>query len=302
MDYKTLRPEHNYGIIGSGKISRRVVVSRYRKRKRKRFKPPIMTSTYRNPEQKLLGSLTFPSSQVKIVFAYWQHIGYPFTKHRELKSKTTSRAIRLIQQELKTKSPKEICNVMDICKELFLAGWFKWNPQYVKTLNNKLSLPNFFSFPEDAIKKIRRTVPDCPKSWYKECTNLSREELKDKYSFPDKFPEVTEQLIDIWKQYNGSRRILKKDRAKLVLVAKKIKVLEKRNKGNQYITDRLQNRDWQRFLLSITRRMLNEYRTFEPKHIGWLLMDDFYDKVLPEEIIRQNLFTADKLRWKGLHD
>lgn len=298
-----LKAKDNNVPIGSGKISRRILVYK-RKKTRKTFTPPKVTSMFKSNKSftggksdKAKSRLQFPSSACKIIFMHWQRLGFPFMKHREDKSKTTSRAIMLINASSKAEGGKEpIIRAMDTCKELFNSDWFKYRVFFDQ---NKMSLPSFFFFLDGSYQKILRKCPSCPRSWFKECKNRNIKNLKKKYSvsIKDNNPNLTNQLIIIWGNYT-KENLTTNDRRKLAVLSFKINKIATRNSKNEYLTENIHMGDIKQFIITIFEQMLIEYKTYQPKHIGWLLTDTFLNEEIPKEIIRQNLFTTEQLNWK----
>ena len=277
--------------VGSGKISRRMVF--YKRKKRKRFKPPVVTSMFSKrgmtgaKSDKSKSALNYPSSGCKIVFLHWQRLGFPFRSHREVKSITTSKAIQLIQQELKKTNSRKIIASMDACHHLFKADWFKYRIYFESV---KLSLHHFFRYENKVYFRTLKKVPDLPRSWYKECLKDPKK-LRSKYSLmgkKDDHPELTEELAEIWKQYSGNE-LTKKDMTMLRKAAANIMRSEKLNRKG-VILKNVGARAWDRFLIGRIKEMLLEYKTYKPKHVGWLASDILIDEEIPKEIIRQNLF------------
>lgn len=308
MNYIILKPRDNNIYIGSGAISRRVVIKKYKdksRRKRKPFRPPEKTTMFRSNKSftggksdKAKTRLNFPSSGCKIVFLHWQRMGFPFVKHKEEKNITTTSGIRKIQIALKTNNIAEVINSIDRCHTLFFADWFKYRIFYDK---KKLSLPNFFRYPISVYRQIIRNVSDCPRSWYKECNKRNFEKLKNKYSIfsQDKNPAITKQIMGIWKRYIGEDTKLS-ELKKFMRISNRIVKIAEANKKNKYITENIHMGNIEQFIITIFEQMLINYKTYKPIHLGWLLSNLFLNEAIPKEIIRQNLFTKAQLNWKRI--
>lgn len=311
--YIWLKAEHNY-IAGSGKISRRVVVYKPKHRKRKKFKPPVVTSMLQSRRGFTGGSsdkgknkIKFPNKAVKMVFLHWQRKKYPFTVHREQMNKTINDSFQRINVEIKGKgvNAANVMDTIDKCYELFKSDFFKYSHFFN---SRKLTLSNFFRFPNSTHKKILKKVPNCPRSWYKECRKHSMQELMEKYSVysKSKYGWANEKLKKIWMEYNSSKILSLQEKRKLGVVAKKIELLAMENWRNPFITGSLQRQDlppkerWMLLIVNTIERMLITNKTYKPEHVGWLLTDHFYNKEIPKDIIRVNLYTKEKLDWKGI--
>jgi len=306
MNFIILKPRDNNIYIGSGAISRRVVIKKYRdkgRRKRKTFMPPKKTTIFKSNKSftggksdKAKSRLHFPSSGCKIVFLHWQRTGFPFVKHKEEKSIITTSGIQKIQMALKKNSVSEVVSSIDKCHTLFSADWFKHRTFFDK---KKISLPNFFRYPISIHRQIARRVPDCPKSWHKECHKNNFKKLKMKYSVfnKDKNPAITKQLIEIWKKYNpGDSKI--REIKNFIKISNQIAKAAQANRKNKALTDNIHMGNIEQFIITIFEQMLLTYKTFKPTHLGWLVSDIFLNETIPKEIIRQNLFTKAQLNWK----
>lgn len=301
--YVWIKAEDN-NSIGSGKISRRAVP--YKPKRKRKFKPPVVTSMFHR-QKKSKTQIKFPSDVVKKVFYHWQLKGYPFTVHKEQMNKTTTTSLMRIQRELNRKGAKafKIIEAIDKCHDLFHSDYFKYS-QFFNS--NKLTLSQFFYFQENHHKKLLRKLPDLPRSWYKECKKYNEDQLLDKYGVKSisKYAWANKKLIEIWMEYRGNNKISPKIRQQLGVVARKVEELAMENWRNPYITGALQRQDlppkerWVLLIVNTIHRMLNENKTYKPKHLGWLLTEHFYNEEIPNDIIRTNLFPKDKLDWRGI--
>jgi len=106
-------------------------------------------------------------------------------------------------------------------------------------------------------------------------------ELKYSFLLKDKYPIITKRIIDIWKLYSDAPpEDSAKTHNKMIEISKRLQGFCKANDLN-----------WMT-IADIIDKMLNDWRTYKPKHLGYLGNDIFWQDILPKELIRYGL--ADK--------
>jgi hypothetical protein len=279
--------------IGSGKISRRIFAM-YRVHYHpdnlsttekmvinppKKRKLPIVTPMFHNPSKSKTKQLQFSNQSTKIVFLYWNRLGHPFVKHREIKTKATARSLERIGRAVKQHGKDEVIKGIDRCYKLFSEPWFQYRLFYEKT---KLSLHQFFRYDSRNLKVVRRKGRAIPVSWFKECLK-GNGYLKNKYSieFKDKHPVTTKRLLESWEIYDGVKATIKV-KNDMIEASKIVKKYSELNDLD---------------IVFITRhinRMLNEYENYKPKHSGYLTHPIFWNEKFPKELERYGIIAHRK--------
>jgi hypothetical protein len=279
--------------IGSGKIPRKVFLmyrGHYhpedpnppkirkpikRRKQKTNYRPP----TYKQPPYKKSKThpLKFPDEATRITFLVWNRLGYPFIMHRPIASKVTTRGVQKLRKSIKRNGKNEVILAMERVHKLFNEGWFKWKYQMGKA---KLSLPDFIFYNAEAHRKIRQTVKSCPKSWLDE--GLAGEEyLKKKYTVikADKNPKLSSKILKSWEEYNYPEGIKVNNQLKNQLT-KIARLTRSWAKVNNF--DALK-------VVDIIHMMLNESKSYKPKHLGYLANRIFWNDNLPKEVVRYGL-------------
>lgn len=266
-----------YPLIGSGKISRKVFIKSIRKKKSfvNLFKSKI--NYFPGPISKKIASkpIPFQTSAAKIIFYHWNNLGHPLVHHRPELNKTTAVAVGRINKNIKSCGKEKILYAIDLLSNTFGAQWFKFRIVFAK---RKISLSDFFRFGKSEIARLNKQFPDMPISWFKECLK-GEQYLKNKYNvrIKDKHSAITKRLISIWEEYLKYDIINAGDKNQLVLCSKKIWEFSKKNQIDCFV------------LIDMINNMLNQTKNFKPKHAGYLVNNIFWERQIPNELIRSNL-------------
>lgn len=266
--------------IGSGKIKRRVVISTslpvHKKSKKKKLDEIIdkkaKSTTFIMPEsRRVKDPIEFPSAYARICFNYWNASGFPFTRHRLEKNKETKRGLMLLQMAINKDGKEKVIKAIDVAKEVFNSTWFKH--RFIS--KQKIALSNFLKYKQEHYSKYMKQH-GIPLSWYKECQK-GLDYMRQEYSMiiRDKYPNITKQLIKVWEVYSGQKNGLSvEDKNSLILCSKTcVKFSGKNNMGVDYLIERIDD-------------MLNQFRTYKPAHIGYMINKYFWNNTLPREIER----------------
>lgn len=280
-------------LIGSGKIKRRVVlkpfkIKDFKERKGLKFFYPTRSNLIPDIKSKKpkIHPLKFSNSATKLLFEYWNRLGHPFIKHQPIWSKTTSLGIERLNKAIKKDGKEYILRSIEVADEVFKSSWFRWRISLGK---RKISLPNFFMYDNSELVRISRQIINCPRSWYKECLK-GAEYMESNYSvmFKDKYPHITESLIHIWKVYStiepesGVR--INNDIIRISVLLHKFCKIHKL--------------DWL-MVIDIIDKMLNEWKTYKPKHLGYLRNKIFWEDQIPKELIRYGVVDKNT-KWKSI--
>lgn len=268
-------------IVGSGKVSRRIIAKPLHKKKKSKIKKGQFAKMLQdrvshfndqiaNSEKKR--TIPWQTASAKIIFYYWNGLGHPFVHHRPELNKTTSLAIYKINKHLPKYGKEKIIYAIKTANEMFSASWFKYRHQIATA---KLSLPNFFKYSETKFNKNS----NMPRSWFKECLKGDRY-LEQTYSvkIKDKNPKITKQLITIWSVYNKYDKVSVGDNNNLIKCGRLLIDFAKKNN-----IDPLS-------LVDIISCSLNKWRTCKPKHSAYLINNIFWQEQLPKELVRYGLF------------
>lgn len=276
-------------IIGSGKISRRIIAKPFAnyKKKESRLKNNKFSQMLQNRishlEDKIANTekkraIPWQTASAKIIFYYWNGLGHPFVHHRPELNKTTSLAIHKINKHLPKYGKEKIIYAIKTAHEIFSASWFKY--RYYFSVK-KINLPNFFEYDKTSFRKESTNHNLIPHSWFKECLKGERY-LEQKYSIKikDSNPQITKQLLIVWQVYNKYDRLSVKDNNNLIRCSHLLKIFAEKNN-----IDPLS-------LVDIISHSLNKWKTYQPKHSGYLTNNIFWQEQLPQELIRYGLFRS----------
>lgn len=163
---------------------------------------------------------------------------------------------------------------MDRVYKLFGMDWFKYRLYFAKV---KLTLPEFFYYDARRLRKARIKIKDCPRSWLEEGFK-GFDYLEHTYSAvpKDKNPSISSKIEDHWIEYHGGKRT-NRVKSGSIKISKLVKKFSKINNFDpQAIVD-------------VIGGMLNGWKSFKPKHIGYLQTDIFWNEQLPKELERYGL-------------
>ena len=280
-------------LIGSGRIKRRVTLKPFRTKNlnskdKKEFKFFYPKRSNLIPDIKLKKPKTHPlkfsNSATKLLFEYWNRLGHPFIKHQPVWSKTTSLGIDRLNKAIKKDGKEYILRSIEVADEVFKSSWFRWRIALGK---RKISLPSFFIYSNSELVKVSRQIKNCPRSWYKECLK-GVEYMESNYSvmFKDKYPNIAKKLMDIWNVYLTIELGIRINNDIIEISA----LLHKFCKVHRL--------DWL-MVADVIDKMLNEWKTYKPKHLGYLKNKIFWEEQIPKELIRYGVVDKNT-KWKSI--
>lgn len=269
----------NKPLFGSGKISRKIKVKKKHKNKTP-FKDIMLkrkTNMSMTKEKSIPKPIVFGTVEIKIIFEYWNRQGFPFVNHKLSENKTSITAIEKISKILKKTKREKVIKAIDTCHYLFSSSWFKYKYYYS---TNKLTLVNFFSYDKKRYRAIASSIPDYPKSWFKECLK-GREYVKNTYTVikKDKNPNITKKLMKIWNVFSGDKQTTLIEN-NLIIASEKLNNFSIKN---NYDCD---------IICDLIDKMLNKWNIIKPRGTNYFLNDQFWENTIPNELIRYGI--ADK--------
>lgn len=291
MNYKIIQiKKHSFIsntlVIGSGKIKRRVFISlknkdslkftdiKLKKHKQPEFKYEI--------ENKYTG-LNFINSNNKIVFHYWNSLGFPCIKHRENNTSANRDAINKIQKTINKYGKIKVMETMDLCKEIFTSYRFEFN---LKGIGIKLTLGDFFKYSRYQIERIRtynkKLYDKNIKSWFEECLH-GKEYMENKYlTFQEKdpSPNITSALSRSWKKYINQDELDVEDKEAMIRCCKYVIMFAK---NNPHITE---------FDIVEAIDIYLNRQERKPKliHAGYLTNNIFWKQIFPKFLVHFGIF------------
>jgi hypothetical protein len=276
-------------IIGSGRISRRIIIKPFKTKKQSTLNSDISKmlanrmlneniasfSTQANRPSKK--PIPFKTAAAKIIFNYWNNLGHPFVSHKLEFNKTTATAVEKLNKIIPKYGNNTIINAIKMGHEIFNASWFKYRIHFSKY---KIGLPDFIEYPADRFNKISRQCSEIPRSWLKECLK-DQEHLENKYSIilKDRHPQITKRLVAIWKAYNKYNKVSTRDANNLTICGKLLYSFSKKNNISPLS------------IIDLIDGMLNKWKTYTPKHSGYLINSIFWQDNIPRELIRYGIFS-----------
>lgn len=272
-------------LIGSGIVSRRALVKPIKKKQSKN----VFNNLFQNKESCFSGQVSskiaqkpivFKTTAAKIIFHYWNSLGFPFIRHRPIQNKTNFSAIEKINRNIKRHGKEKIIFAIKVGHELFEAKWFKYR---VFISRNKISLSHFFRYSSLEFKLADNKCHDMPRSWFKECLK-GQIYLENKYSIvlKDNFPKITQCLKGIWEKYRKYDKLLIGDINNLTQCSKLLNEFCQKNNVDMLV------------ILDVFDGMLNKWHTYTPEHSHYLSNDLFWKQILPKELVRYGLFNSIK--------
>lgn len=277
-------------IIGSGKISRRIMVRSFVKIKkhpmpnsdisrilknRMRNENIASFSTQANGPHKK--PIPFKTVAAKIIFTYWNNLGHPFISHRPELNRTNATAVDKLNKIIPQYGNNIIINAIKLGHDTFNANWFKHRIYFSKY---KIGLSNFIAYPADQFNKINKFCPEVPRSWLKEFLK-DQKYLENQYSIvlKDKNPQITKRLTTIWETYNTYNKASVRDVNNFIICGKLLHAFSKKNNITPLS------------IIDIIDGMLNKWKTYTPKHSGYLANSIFWKESLPRELVRYGIFS-----------
>lgn len=278
-------------FIGSGKIKRIVVVSSPHKRKGYH---PLKLQEKRRTEKKE-EKVIFENHKIKEIFYHWSSMGKPFVSHRLVVSKTLTRALNGIKRALGKHEMEKIITSIDLCHVMFNSNWFIFDKTRFGI--RQLTLGNFFKYSAGAGREIEKRYKVLHKakikSWFQECLNGERY-LKKNYNYyiEDKNPYLTKKLKQVWEEYDEDKVTSPKDINGITSCCNKAVAFSDLN--NKLGFNPME-------IISTIDRMINQFKNFKPKHLGYLTNEIFWSRQLPKELVRfGTVLKTDKSKIKLL--
>ena len=273
--YRWVRPgDFDPPLIGSGRISRRLIFSSFvaTERRKKKAKLPVRRIKASWEPENI--NISFPDNDVKMTFYYWQQLGYPFVKHIERRTTTLTNAIRNLQTAIKKHGKLQVIEAMGRCRKLFNSGSFRFKYLYDR---KRLGLPDFIGYKPNTYKLLasKKAGIILPKSWLNTCLKMPVKELIEEYSFITKAKnkQVAQRLTEIWSAYKRGV-VPDNDNTSINKVANKLQDFCEKNNIEVII------------MLNLIDKMLNTWHNYSPTHLGWLHTDLFFQNILPDELVR----------------
>ncbi len=264
--------------IGSGRISRLAYVIPYTPKKKKDFSgltknKPVVTPMFQNTNKK---GISFKNNAVKQVFMHWNHLGFPFVKHRMVSSKTTVQAVDRLDKAIKKHGKDRVLRAMENIHWLFSSDWFKYRVYFSK---RRLSIPSFFKYSERDYEKISKLGTDCPKSWFIAALRKSKTRLKNKYHYieKDKWPNLTKKMVAVWKEYKNKDKIDSGEYNKLIKFVVKVEKFGSDNNLDPFM------------IIEALKAAMIMRKSFPTVNSGALLSDWFWEEILPKELVKYGL-------------
>lgn len=286
----------NTPLIGSGKIKR--IIGIYNRRNRKGIDPIKLQKRNEKARRVKLKDINFKTRKVKLIFLHWNAKGWPFTKHQLREGIIVSRGINKAYRANKKYSTQAIINAIDLCHETFTSAWFAFKPSLpgIKHIN----FHDFFKYDDGKLKEIKKHHKKLYKagitSWFEECIK-GEEYLIKKYSFfkEDVNPLLTSRLKDIWGKYDDGQPITgPKDTNLIITFCDRAVAFAELNEGVGAIGDPLE-------VVETVDRLINQFKLFKPRHLGYLLNNIFWSRQLPKELVRWgSVSTTDRHKIKLL--
>jgi len=264
-------------LIGSGKIKRRIDVKKIHKRK---IFDSIKLQRRMETKRKIkLKKIDFKNEKTKLIFLHWNTKGRPFTTHKLVGNIIVSTGINKAYDIGKKYSFRDIRETIDLCHKTFNSSWFKFRTEKVGI--GRLTLSDFFKYSDGKRKEIRGKYKQLAKegitSWFQECLK-GEDYLREKYSihFKDENKRLTRSFKKVWLTYSQDK-LSPDDKNALIICSQKINKFSQLNKHLGISAEGV--------MMTIDN-MINKFRLYKPKHIGYLLTDHFWNREIPRELVR----------------
>lgn len=279
IQLKTIQP-----VVGSGKIRRRLTITKPRKARygNRNRKQHAWASRNRVNRFKTDDKVDYGKSKVKRAFNHWCSLGFPMIAHRPDNSKVFVTSILLLKTVLEKYSLKELCDTMNFAYKTFNSGWFV-HRRYFK--QHKISLPQFIRYSAEQTELLPKSIRGV-KSWLEEF-RLGEDHIRRVHSLKlvDRNQWITDLLETSWTSYIKEDELTADDRNALIKCSKSIIEFSKLNEDTigpldiAYLIDAMLNR-WE--------------HKYKPKHVGWLTTPIFWETTIPKALIKNKTF--DNLR------
>jgi len=276
---------------GSGKISRRVCVS-----------ASTLTSSQNKPtkkrrsvvHQELLQAQTaqpisderlyFPNPKIKIIFEYWNTLGYPLRTHRQTKTKTTMRIVSGLLTATKHNEQRQIISAIELFHRYCLDPSFAFAGYFIRR-KERIPLSEFIRYLPTELRTIRnypkmrqiqrRHDVEYPESWLAEC--LKGSDYFERHYFvrvghKDEHPEITELVVPMLERHQRKK-----------LNERGLEVAVKFSK-QLFNFGKLNNIEWG-WLLDRIDEGLNKYHKIYLKRLFHITTDIFWSETLEEYLV-----------------
>jgi hypothetical protein len=271
--------------FGSGKIHRRIylhgfLLSRPNSHRSTREEKINLLDNPKHPINE--SKFVYPNQSVKIIYGYWNRVGFPFIKHRPIKSKTNSRIFSLLVPICKKYEQRKIVEAIDVGYKIFCNTNFAFHRYYNR---NKIGLNDFLDQTMQEYKLIdstpaMKTIAKrhgilFPKSWFAECVH-GFDYMTKKYIINymiDDNPEITKKLIKIVQEHQN-RRLNETGLSYMIQFSKMFINFAELNKFDiLWLIDRFND-------------ALNKFHTVHISKTRYLISKSFFEEILPHELIR----------------
>lgn len=260
-------PKMDNPLIGSGKIPRRCLIS---KPKRKRKKQINYNRTLRRTSK--ADKLNYGSASVKLAFQLWCQLGFPFTTHKPTPSKVVLASITSLKKAIKQHGHNEVVKAIEVGHVVFNSKWFKFKIK-------KISCRDFMRYRQTTKRTLNDELSKVD-SWLEECLK-GKEYLENAYSFKikDRYPAVTKGLHKLWEEIHGEDyEILPNEENAFILCSRRIMEFCKVNPDIDELT-----------VIGAMKRVLDN-GNFKPEHARYLVGDNFWRKAIPNSLVKFGVY------------
>ncbi len=264
-------------VIGSGRITRRIIVTPAYKSNNgfKQMKPK--TNNKRNRKQTPPPPIK-QTSQTKRIWLHYKTKGFPLTKHGDAHTWAKYRAVEAIKKALKDYSPKQIVAAIDLAHTCFNSKWFK-----IKFAPNRpLDCQKFFNYNEWEMKN--RTAPLNGTSWFKEFVQ-GQNYIEENYSYvvKDQNPDITAMVEKVYRKnqrYDTDDNLTPNETNALIKCAARVR---------EFTTANGLESDWT--AVDAIDRVINDYeKPFKIKYPAFLFGKELWQRLIPNELVRYGTF------------
>jgi len=251
-------------------ITRRVIkISELPKTNLKQRKTPVSKKYQKGSK------IDWGTSNVKLMFNYWNSKGWPFVKHRYSNSKTVVRAIKQLTHFSKKYETRELTDAMDRGHQMFSLKTFMFYNVY---RNKKISLSDFLKYEPELLEiQNKGRKNKLPQSWMEVFLKPKEYAIKHYRRTPKEHaPYLTKSLINIWVRYK-QHNVNVDDfdfKTKIVRFSNLLFNFSKMNKlQDVWVVERIDE-------------AMNKFRTIKLPRLSYALGRGFWSETLPEELLR----------------
>ena len=269
-------------LIGSGKISRYYIIKK--PQRSRSFDSDKLQKRINKRREIKSKTIEFKDDKSNLILLHWNTKGKPFTCHKKKNTLVCSLGINKAYNASKKYSFRSVRDAIDLCHDMFTSRWFKFRIDKVGIKH--LTLSDFFKYSNEKRKEIRNTYSQLAdaeiKSWFQECLKGERY-LREEYSFrlKDKHKRLTKSLKAVWLTYSQDK-LSPSDKNALTICSKKTVQFARLNERLGVSAEGV---------IMIIDNMINKFRLYKPKHIGYLLTDHFWNREIPKELVRYGTVT-----------